>query len=174
MRTRRKNTPGKKEGNADSSREYLPVKYAFTIILLLVGAALLFLDQFLKHFFGSHSYYFGWISFHEVTNTGISFGLLQGMTLVMILVSIVFLFLIWYYRKEFKGCYLCLMFLTVGTLGNLIDRVFYGYVVDFVDLGWFPVFNVSDALITIGVAGLILLFAREIWAERKGRKRKRN
>ena len=90
-----------------------------------------------------------------------------------LLVSIVFLFLIWYYRREFEGGYSCLMFLTVGTLGNLIDRIFYGHVVDFVDLGWFPVFNLSDALISIGVAGLILMFARQIYVERKEKKEKK-
>ncbi len=49
-----------------------------------------------------------------------------------------------------------------GAIGNIADRVHYGYVVDFIDLRWWPVFNVADSCITIGVALLILAtFSRE-------------
>jgi signal peptidase II len=43
-----------------------------------------------------------------------------------------------------------------GAIGNIIDRFHYGYVVDFVDLHWWPVFNVADSCITVGVALLVL------------------
>jgi len=43
-----------------------------------------------------------------------------------------------------------------GAVGNIIDRFHYGYVVDFVDLHWWPVFNVADSCITVGVALLVL------------------
>jgi signal peptidase II len=49
-----------------------------------------------------------------------------------------------------------------GAIGNIADRLHYGYVVDFIDLRWWPVFNVADSCITIGVALLILAtFSRE-------------
>ena len=49
-----------------------------------------------------------------------------------------------------------------GAIGNIADRFHYGYVVDFIDLRWWPVFNVADSCITIGVALLILAtFSRE-------------
>jgi signal peptidase II len=41
-----------------------------------------------------------------------------------------------------------------GAIGNLIDRILVGYVVDFVDLTFWPVFNVADSAICVGVAGL--------------------
>jgi signal peptidase II len=43
-----------------------------------------------------------------------------------------------------------------GAIGNIIDRFHYGFVVDFIDLRWWPVFNVADSCITIGV-GLLLI-----------------
>jgi signal peptidase II len=43
-----------------------------------------------------------------------------------------------------------------GAIGNIVDRFHYGYVVDFIDLRWWPVFNVADSCITIGVALLLL------------------
>lgn len=139
------------------------------LILLLLGVVLLLLDQFLKNYFLKHNYYFKLISFHLVTNTGASFGILQGNTPAMIIVSFIFLGLLFWFRKEFEECSLCLLFLVTGTVGNLIDRLFLGHVVDFVDLGWFPVFNLSDALITLGTIGLIWMFLREL---RRGTKKK--
>jgi signal peptidase II len=43
-----------------------------------------------------------------------------------------------------------------GAIGNIIDRFHYGFVVDFIDLRWWPVFNAADSCITIGVALLVL------------------
>lgn len=43
-----------------------------------------------------------------------------------------------------------------GAIGNLIDRGFYGYVVDFIDFHWWPVFNLADSAITIGITMLAL------------------
>jgi signal peptidase II len=88
--------------------------------------------------------------------------MLQGTTAIMIVASLIFLGLLWWFRKEFETCKLCFLFLFVGALGNLIDRTFRGYVVDFIDLGWFPVFNISDALITFGAVGVIWLLIKEI------------
>jgi signal peptidase II len=54
---------------------------------------------------------------------------------------------------------LCLGLQLGGAIGNLIDRVRYGYVVDFVDLSVWPVFNVADSAIVCGVIGLGYLLA---------------
>lgn len=53
-----------------------------------------------------------------------------------------------------------------GALGNLVDRVRLGYVVDFIDLRWWPVFNLADSAIVLGVA---LLVAYAIWEPRERR-----
>ncbi len=142
----------------------------FVFILVL---ALLFLDQLLKAHFISHSYYLSLFSLHLVKNTGISFGLLQGAVVIMIIVSLLFLLLLWYFREEFNDCKFCLILLAAGTLGNLIDRIFRGYVVDFFDLGWFPVFNLADTMITIGTAGIVLVFLNDIIKDIKRKKSKK-
>jgi signal peptidase II len=112
---------------------------------------------------------FLWLS--HVRNTGSSFGLFQGWNGVLIWVSLLFLGLLLYYHDAFRTkaerVFMTLLF--VGVLGNLVDRLFLGFVTDIVDLGWFPVFNVADTCLTIGVIGLILyeLFWKKRSAERK-------
>jgi signal peptidase II len=56
-----------------------------------------------------------------------------------------------------------------GAFGNLIDRVRLGYVVDFIQIGWFPIFNVADSAITVGAALLMLQFLRDDQIERRDR-----
>jgi signal peptidase II len=70
--------------------------------------------------------------------------------------------LLWWFRQVPRGRVLVPLALALvlgGAIGNLIDRVLYGYVVDFVLLYWrswsYPAFNVADAAITLGVAGLL-------------------
>ena len=53
--------------------------------------------------------------------------------------------------------------ITAGAMGNLLDRLRLGYVVDFIDLGWWPVFNVADMAI---VGGAILLAVKLLWNEK--------
>lgn len=47
-----------------------------------------------------------------------------------------------------------------GALGNLFDRVFRGFVIDFVAVGWWPVFNLADALLTIGIFLILVFYGR--------------
>lgn len=155
---RRKNTPGK-----------LRPIIAF---ILIPGVILVLLDQLLKKYFIEHSYYFSLFSLHFVKNTGMSFGLMQDKVIIMIIVSFLFLGILWWFRNEFKDCKYCLMLLAAGTIGNLIDRIFRGYVVDFFDLGWFPVFNLADAMITLGTAGIIFIFLKDLKKEINEKKNK--
>ena len=45
-----------------------------------------------------------------------------------------------------------------GALCNLYDRIFSGYVVDYIDLGWWPVFNLSDSLISVGCTLMVITY----------------
>jgi signal peptidase II len=151
-----------KENKTNRNKKNILGKNKVNILLIVVGAILLLADQILKQFFTSHSYSAKFFSLHLVKNTGMSFGLLPGKVIWMIIASIIFLFLLYYFRDEFKGCKACAMLLVSGTLGNLIDRIFRGYVIDYVDLGWFPVFNLADAMISVGTLGIVILFIKEI------------
>jgi signal peptidase II len=99
-----------------------------------------------------------------VRNTGVSFGLFGGgearwaLTVFSLLVSA---FLVWWATRTDRRILISAIGLVIGgAIGNAIDRIQYGYVVDFLDFsdtGLFPwVFNIADAAITVGVALLFI------------------
>jgi len=96
------------------------------------------------------------------TNTGAAFSLFQGQRYALISISVIAIFFILKYYKE-KEYQFPLTLILAGTIGNLIDRIFLGHVRDFIDLKFWPVFNIADTLITIG----ILLLAYKMWKEKK-------
>jgi signal peptidase II len=100
------------------------------------------------------------LRFTYVENRGAAFGLLQDQTVFFVVVGVVVIGVIaasyrYLPRSGFR-LHLALGLQLGGAIGNLIDRVRQGYVVDFVDFGyhsnWWPVFNVADSAIVIGVA----------------------
>jgi signal peptidase II len=99
-----------------------------------------------------------------VENRGAAFGLLQDQTVFFILVGVLVIGVIAasyrYLPRSGFLLHLALGLQLGGAIGNLIDRVRQGYVVDFVDFGyranWWPVFNVADSAIVIGVTLLAL------------------
>ncbi len=91
-----------------------------------------------------------------VTNTGSAFGLFQGGGFFFILLSIITIIILvilaWQKRKSFSPLVkLSFGFLLGGVSGNLMDRLRFGAVVDFLDFRIWPVFNVADSCITLGV-----------------------
>lgn len=89
------------------------------------------------------------------TNTGAAFGILIGQRLLLIFFSIIILAAVVYcYRKTpLKVVPFCAA-LFGGALGNLADRLFRGYVIDFISIGSWPAFNVADIAISVGVIGI--------------------
>ena len=93
-----------------------------------------------------------------VHNTGIAFGFFKDQGIVFIVIPIIAIFLlvfnVYYYRQNDEALsrvYIVAFSLILGgAIGNLIDRVFYGHVVDFIDFRVWPVFNIADSAITIG------------------------
>jgi signal peptidase II len=102
--------------------------------------------------------------FTYVENRGAAFGLLQDQTAFFVLVGLIVIGVIAAsYRYLPRSGFMLQLALGLqlgGAIGNLIDRVRQGYVVDFVDFGyhanWWPVFNVADSAIVVGVALLAL------------------
>lgn len=96
-----------------------------------------------------------------ITNTGSAFGLFKGLNLFFISFSIIVIAAIFHYLKKIKdnekALQLSVGLLLGGTLGNLIDRLAYGSVVDFIDFRIWPVFNVADSAVTISIVLLIFL-----------------
>ena len=93
-------------------------------------------------------------------NTGAAFGMFQGMNPVFTVLAIIVAgVILYYFPKVPRTDWLIRLAMVMqfgGALGNLVDRVTQGYVVDFVSLGTFPVFNVSDSCISIGVVLLVI------------------
>jgi signal peptidase II len=93
-----------------------------------------------------------------VHNTGIAFGLFKDYGVVFIIIPIIAIFLlifnIYYYRQNNEALsrvYIIAFSLILGgAIGNLYDRIRFGYVIDFIDFRIWPVFNVADSAITIG------------------------
>ncbi len=103
-----------------------------------------------------------------VRNVGAAFGLLANYRWLFVVLGILAVALVWYFRNTIKqqskfvrwGITLAIG----GTIGNLIDRIRIGAVIDFIDTPIFPIFNAADMTI---VAGVVLLFWEVLINERK-------
>ncbi len=106
-----------------------------------------------------------WVSLTYVTNTGMAFGLFPNLDVFLIFVAVVAVTIILVYSRHLPSdqhlVKLSLGLQLGGALGNLIDRLRYGYVIDFIDFKVWPVFNLADSAITIGIALLIYHLLRE-------------
>ncbi len=95
-----------------------------------------------------------------VQNFGGAFGIFQHQKLFFIAAAFVSVTCVLYFFEDIKELgklsFLSASLIFGGAIGNLIDRIRFGYVVDFLDLRWWPVFNVADVALTIGVALLFI------------------
>lgn len=98
--------------------------------------------------------------FNYVTNTGAAFSLFKGSNLILALIAIVVIVVLFYFYKNYPKLWLSLGFILGGTIGNLIDRIVFGYVRDFIDLKYWPIFNVADSFNVIGVCIVCYLVIR--------------
>ena len=102
-----------------------------------------------------------------IQNTGSAFGLFQDQTLILTIVAgLGILFICCFFFRGSATSTLIMLSLSMqlsGAIGNLIDRIAYGYVVDFVDFRVWPIFNVADSSITLGflLLAFILLLGKD-------------
>lgn len=141
------------------------ILYVFTLLVIIVG------DQMTKIIVnhtlslgGSYTIIDNFFYFTYAHNTGAAWGMLAGKINLFLIVSIVAsIGIIYYFVKSEpyqKLTRFGLVLVFGGLIGNLIDRIAFGYVRDFIDFiifGYnFPIFNVADMAITIGMALVIL------------------
>lgn len=108
-----------------------------------------------------------------IHNTGAGFGILQEQSMVLIWLSIAVIgFILFFYDKlKNKAESVFVALILGGTLGNLIDRLRLGFVVDFIDFRIWPAFNVADSALTFGVIGLLVYwFIQEKKNKKKSKK----
>ena len=117
--------------------------------------------QIISHFF----------SLTYVKNTGVAFSMLSGNLTFILMMSVLVVGVLVYFSKNRESGQLenlCYSMILGGALGNFLDRIFYGYVIDFLDFTLFgfkmAIFNVADVLI---VCGVFLLIVLELLKERK-------
>ena len=94
-----------------------------------------------------------------VLNKGSAFGLFKGQRLLFVSLSTLVIFFIcsyiWQKKRQYSFVAFALGLILSGAIGNLIDRLAFGYVIDFLDFRIWPVFNIADSAITIGTMIII-------------------
>lgn len=151
------------------------------MLVAVVALAVVVLDQFTKTLAmaylgpyggaGPVSIVPGVLSLVYVENTGAAFGLFQGRNPVLALVAlaIVLLLAVWFRAvaaaTPWGGIALGLQI--GGALGNVADRLRHGFVVDFIDLSFWPTFNLADSAITVGVVVLLIVLMRSTESARE-------
>lgn len=94
----------------------------------------------------------------NVINTGAAFSILRNNNTLLILITIIILVLLNYYIKKnnIENDYFELGIILGGIVGNLFDRLLYNGVIDYIEISNFPVFNLADSLIVLGIILLII------------------
>jgi signal peptidase II len=114
--------------------------------------------------YGDEVHVLGPFSLHHVQNSGIAFGLFQNSTAVVALATTVAVaWMVWFFARSgarHPVLPTALGLLIGGSISNLVDRLRIGHVVDFLDVGWWPAFNLADSFICVGVAILLLTLVR--------------
>ena len=150
--------------------------------LFLIATIIVIIDQITKilvrKYMAIGEYWSPWdwmmpyLRLLHINNSGAAFGIFKnGNPIFMVLAVIVSIAIIYYFPRipaEEKVVRFALSLQLAGAVGNLIDRILFGHVTDFISVGNFAIFNVADSSITVGVA--ILLIA-VWWQERKEKKK---
>lgn len=149
------------------------------LIPAFAAVVLIGLDQATKYLaltnlkpIGSMVFIEGFLDFTFVENRGVAFGMFSGQRwFILLLTAVITVALLYYYNKlprtkEYQLVRMVMLLIFSGAIGNMIDRMFRGYVVDFFEFSFFrfPVFNVADIYVVVGVcilAFLILFVIKE-------------
>ena len=146
-------------------------KKSINILGILSFAVLVLIDQITKHLAvlrlkGSNPFVLipGVFELHYLENQGAAFGILQGKRWFFLIITVVIMAVIAYLfikmpaTKRFRFLRVLLVFIASGAVGNMIDRMRQGYVVDFFyfSLIDFPIFNVADIYVTCSAILLVI------------------
>lgn len=145
----------------------------FIIIFLLV-----FLDQSTKFIFSDINFansYFGLVSGKNFGSAFSLFSWVESYSLIIAIISIFLIFLLYYLREHFLvNIYSKLALLTFisGVIGNMIDRIFLGYVRDFFYINNFSIFNFADVYLSVGI--ILLLYSEYLEKDKEKLKNEKN
>ena len=151
---------------------------------IIISIIVLAIDQILKAIISASDTFitvidnFFYIDYSS--NTGAAFSILSGHNVMLIIITIILTVMLYHFMYSYKdNTIISLAFglLFGGILGNLLDRVFVGYVRDFISLKfgsyYFPIFNIADMAIVIGVTLLVISTIIEEMNKRGNKSRRR-
>ncbi len=125
----------------------LILKFSFINLILI------FLDQLTKYYSGT-----------PVKNTGIAFGIPVQLVGIILMNILLLILLLYFAKKELnlnsKLAQYLLALIFAGGISNLIDRLYHGYVIDFISIWKWPTFNFADIYITLGILLLIMFYGK--------------
>ena len=152
----------------------VPMRFHRYLMWLTLAAILVLLDFWTKHLASQNLTLYrpveitGWLNLTLAHNEGAAFSFLAGaggwqrwfFSAVAVIISLVLMIWLWRLPNRSRLLPVAISLVLGGAIGNLIDRIRYGYVVDFIDVhygGWhWPAFNVADSVIVIGVILLLV------------------
>lgn len=138
-------------------------------MVYLIGFIWVLIDQLSKYFITNNLFLYqsiplikDFLSLTLIYNTGIAFGLFKNKNILFLIFN--FLIIVYFVFLERRGKVKRLTqkigfgLILGGAIGNLIDRIRFGYVIDFIDFHFWPVFNIADVGITIGAVLFLFSF----------------
>jgi len=146
-------------------------KWWLYIVELAVIAVILIADLLSKKYVwnfvdqnGVQENVIGLFNLVKVKNEGAGFGIFQGKTIGLTIITFIVVIAICVYLffalKETEWLRISLVFITAGGIGNIVDRIAFGYVRDFIQFSFwdsFPVFNIADSFVTVGAFMLVVV-----------------
>ena len=139
-----------------------------SIFILSLSILIILLDQLTKYLISKYMLLHQSIPLIKnilhityIQNTGAGFGILKNQNTFLIFTSLIIIGIILFYIKRIikeKQIHIPIALILGGAFGNLIDRIFLGHVIDFIDFRIWPAFNVADSAITIGAVWLMIYF----------------
>lgn len=140
-------------------KKYLTFTDIISIVLLIAvdQGIKLIVDKNIS--LGEHIFNNGIFSITKIYNDGVSFGLLANKTFLIIIITIIALVLLVRLKEEANNALynVAIILILSGAISNLMDRIIYQHVVDYIELNFinFAIFNVADILITFGFLAII-------------------
>ena len=160
-----------------------PLKIKIYSVVLMLG--LVSVDQIIKYYvdlylkpIGSVTVISKVLQWSYYENDGAMMGMMNGETITMTILAVVCLiviaFVIFSGKVKFGIDYCCIVLMMSGGLGNIIDRIFRGYVIDYIEVLFvdFYIFNFADCLVTCAAIVMICNQIYEIYKENKAKKEK--
>ena len=148
------------------------MKNSLKIIISLISVAILVaIDQITKYYVNINMTPYkdevevikGVFALKYIKNSGAAWGSFSGKTILLLIISIILILALYkniLFTDKYLALKICILFIVGGAIGNMIDRIRLGYVIDFIETKFidFPVFNFADICVTVSMFVVLILF----------------